>query len=271
MKDNSDFAIRMKNYESFETERKFIPLLPVYCRLDGRGFSKFTKGMDRPFDIRMINAMTETTKFLVKETNAKIGYTQSDEISLVWKASDYKNGIFFNGKIHKMTSVLASLATAAFTKTILNPKIGLQDYVSRMPHFDCRVISFPNDIEATNMFLWRAQDATKNAISMAAQHYYSHKELQNKKGFEMQEMLFQKNINFNDYPTYFKQGTFIRKEIEEKNLSEEEKQKWQKFGFDDDSKSYRHIIKEIEMPIFSKVSNRIDVIFNGAIPLTGAV
>ena len=60
-------------------------------------------------------------------------------------------------------------------------------------------------------------------------------------------------------------------ERKRKFMSEEEKQKWQKFGFDDDSKSYRHIIKEIEMPIFSKVSNRVDVIFNGAIPLTGAV
>ena len=34
---------RMKAYERQETEQRFIPLLPIYARIDGRGFSKFTK------------------------------------------------------------------------------------------------------------------------------------------------------------------------------------------------------------------------------------
>lgn len=42
------FGDRMKTYESIETGRKFIPLLPVYARIDGRCFSKFTRDMDRP-------------------------------------------------------------------------------------------------------------------------------------------------------------------------------------------------------------------------------
>ncbi len=45
---------------------------------------RITKGLARPFDIRISRAMVETAKFLVAETNAGIGYTQSDEISLVW-------------------------------------------------------------------------------------------------------------------------------------------------------------------------------------------
>ena len=43
---------RMKAYERQETELRFIPLLPIYARIDGRGFSKFTKGFARPYDER---------------------------------------------------------------------------------------------------------------------------------------------------------------------------------------------------------------------------
>ena len=63
---------RLKTYEQHETSKKFIPNLPIYVRLDGRGFSKFTKGMARPFDERMSNLMIATTSYLVKELNAVI-------------------------------------------------------------------------------------------------------------------------------------------------------------------------------------------------------
>ena len=60
-----------------------IPTLPVVIRLDGVGFSKWTKGLNRPFDEKLTQLMIETTKFLVEETNAVVGYTQSDEITLI--------------------------------------------------------------------------------------------------------------------------------------------------------------------------------------------
>ena len=84
MKDEKDqLGNRMKEYEMTEAGRMLMPLLPVMIRLDGKCFSKFTKGLVRPYDIGMSTMMIETTKALVEETNAKIGYTQSDEISLV--------------------------------------------------------------------------------------------------------------------------------------------------------------------------------------------
>jgi tRNA(His) guanylyltransferase len=39
---------RMKSYESRESDRRFLPMVPVYARIDGRGFSSFTRGMERP-------------------------------------------------------------------------------------------------------------------------------------------------------------------------------------------------------------------------------
>ena len=65
-----------------------IPTLPVIIRLDGNNFSKWTKGLEKPFDKKLTQLMTETTQFLVQETNAVVGYTQSDEITLVLYSSD---------------------------------------------------------------------------------------------------------------------------------------------------------------------------------------
>lgn len=76
----STLGQRMKGYEKRETEMEFLPLLPVYARIDGRSFHTFTRGMKRPYDENLSRAMIETTKYLVEHTHAKVGYTQSDEI-----------------------------------------------------------------------------------------------------------------------------------------------------------------------------------------------
>jgi hypothetical protein len=46
---------------------------------------------------------------------------------------------------------------------------------------------------------------------MAASTYYSPNELEGKSGNVKQEMLFQKGVNWNDYPAFFKRGTYVRR------------------------------------------------------------
>lgn len=55
-------------------------------RLDGVAFSTFTKGLPRPFDPKLTEAMVSTTVDLLAKFNASMAYTQSDEISLVFPA-----------------------------------------------------------------------------------------------------------------------------------------------------------------------------------------
>lgn len=258
------FGDRMKDYERQETGRRFIPLLPVYARIDGRSFSSFTRGLDRPYDIRFTTLMQETTKYLVQETGALMGYTQSDEISLVWYSDSVDSQIFFNGKIFKMTSVLASMATAIFNKKL--PDV-LPDKADQLPVFDCRVFQLPNLVEAANAFLWREQDATKNAISMAARSFFSHTALYGISGDAMQEMMWRKHkVNFNDYPNFFKRGTFYQKRRVFKQLPPET---LEKIPVDrrPDGPIERWEIMNLDMPKFSKVENRVEVIFNGADPI----
>ena len=266
---NEDFGDRMKLYENEEADRRFMPLLPICARLDGKCFSKFTKGLEKPYEEKLSKLMIDVTKTLVEETNAYIGYTQSDEISLVWYSDDFKSQVWFDGRIAKMTSVLASMCTAFFNHLILQRFMPM--FKDRLAFFDCRVWQVPTLDEAANTILWREQDATKNAISCAAQQFYSHNQLQSKNGKEMQEMLFQKGINFNDYPAFFKRGTFVqRKKVVRKFTVDEldklpEKHEARK---NPDLMIERSDIFVVDMPKFSSVVNRVGVIFHGEDPRT---
>lgn len=258
-----DFGDRMKLYEMAEAGRKLMPLLPALARIDGRSFSMFTKGLERPYDKRLSDLMIETTKYLVKETNACCGYTQSDEITLAWLSTDWDSQIFFDGRISKMTSVLAAQATVFFAYTL--PKYLPWEYAAKMPVFDCRVWNVPNVVEGANTFLWREQDATKNSISMAARHYYSHKQLENKNGSEMQEMLWQKG----DYPAFFKRGTFIQRRKSARKFTTDELDRLpekHEARRNPDLMVERTDYVALDMPPFGKVLNRPEVIFFGEEP-----
>jgi tRNA(His) 5'-end guanylyltransferase len=232
---------RMKLYEQIEAGRAAIPRLPILVRIDGKGFSSWTKGLGRPYDSRLSELMIQTTEFLVTETCANLGYTQSDEISLVFLPGNEDSQTYFGGKFQKLTSVLASYTTAFFNSKVAEH---IPEKRSKLAIFDCRVWVVPSLVEAANAFVWRELDATKNSISMAAMEYYSHKELFKKSGKEKQEMLFQKGINWNDYPVHFKRGTYVRRET---------------YSLDNESVRTRIVRPEIE-PI-SKVPNKIEVLF----------
>lgn len=259
---------RMKMYEKMEAGRRFLPLLPVVARLDGRSFSKFTQGLARPYDERFSNLMQYLTRKLVEETGACIGYTQSDEISLAWLSEDLRTQIFFDGKIHKMTSVLASMATYWFHQML--PKL-VPEKVGRPAMFDCRVWQMPSKVEATNVFLWREFDASKNSIQSATRCYFSHRETLGKHTGMMNEMLFSKGINWNDYPAFFKRGSFFQKVKEVRRYTPEELERLpakHEARANPDLEVVRTRVKRINMPPFSKVVNRVEVIFHGAEPLT---
>lgn len=261
-----DIGDRMKFYENLSpSATQLIPLQPAVVRLDGARFHNFTKKLDRPYDARLSELMIQTTEYLVRLTNARIGYTQSDEITLVLYTEDFDSKIYFEGKIFKILSVLASETSVFFNKKL--PEM-LPEKAHLSPVFDCRVWNVPNQTEAANAVLWRELDASKNSISMAARAYFSHKELMNKNGSMMQEMLWQKHgVNWNDYPAAFKRGTFVQRRKTLKILSAEEIALIPEKQRGPTNIVERHAIVRVDMPQFSKVANRIQVIFDGAEPI----
>ena len=216
MSSKDNIGDRMKHFERFGTDTKLIPNLPVIVRLDGKGFSKFTKGMKRPYDERMSAIMIETTKFLVKEFSALVGYTQSDEITLVFK-NDYYIPMAFDGKLSKINSVFAAKCSSFFAMNAVL-QFPDKDVLNSVPCFDCRVWNVPSWIEASNAVLWREQDATKNSVAMLAQHHFSHRDLQNKNQKDQLEMLEREDVVWGNCPTFFKRGTYIKRELYEKDV-----------------------------------------------------
>lgn len=254
----------MKMYEGIEADRRMMPLLPTFARVDGRAFHSFTRGMNRPFDERMSAVMTETALYLVRETNACMGYTQSDEITLAWLSTDSKSQIWFDGRHNKMVSQIAALATLQFYRLVMER---MPEYADRLPTFDARVWQVPNRAEGANVFLWREWDATKNSISMAAHSVYSDKALHGKNGSEKQEMLFQKGINWNDYPAFFKRGSFAQRRSVLKPFSAEEIERLPEKHAARRNPALtveRSEWRVLEMPPFRAVVNREAVIFDGA-------
>lgn len=265
MTNRDEHGDRMKALESVETSRRFDPMLPVYARIDGRGFSKFTKGMDRPFDTKMLDSMIGTTKYLVENTHAAIGYVQSDEISLVWDGNNNTGAEhFFGGKIQKICSVLASMSAARFAVEYF---ANFGEVSTKCPHFDCRVIQMPDQTEAANMLLWRELDARKNSVSMLARHYFSHHELHKKSSKDMLVMLADLGVQMGDQQQNFQRGTWVRRIVEDRLLTEEERAAIP-FKYQPPSgKLTRSSIQATVFPPFSEVSNRVDVIFAGADPV----
>lgn len=256
---------KCKIFEQLEASRKTMPLLPVMARLDGKNFHRWTKGLSRPFDENFSRLMAETAKFLVEETHAKIGYSQSDEISLVFYTdpNNIRSTMFFDGKYQKLVSVLASMATAQFN--VLVPKY-LPSKISQLAFFDCRVWQVPSLQEAANVFLWRELDCSKNSVSMLAQSLFSHSELQGKSQSQMHEMLHTKGVNWNDYPAWAKRGTWITRKSVLIDLTPEELAKIPE-KYHPSTKVMRTRILELEMPSFNRVTNRVGVVFENQEPL----
>lgn len=264
--EKDEFGNRMKFYEkNFGNLEYLMPMIPVLVRLDGKTFHTFTKGLKRPYEPGLSELMIATTKFLVEETNALIGYTQSDEITLLLYQPNYKSSIYMSGRTQKINSVLAAKCSTFFSES-LGEYLPTKDKLpkNKRPVFDCRCFNVPDKFEAVNVFLWREQDATRNSVSMAGQSLYSHKQLQNKSRAEIQELLHKKEINWNDYPTFFKRGTYVQKKAMLKpavllgDLPEKHN-----LRTNPELMVERTKVVELELQPLSKVCNKIDVFFEG--------
>lgn len=266
MTDKTALGDRMKLYERHEAGRRFMPLLPICARIDGKRFSRFTAGLARPYDERLSQMMVEVTQYLVEHSHARVGYTQSDEISLLFYAESSGQQVFLDGRVQKMTSILAAMATAKFNALVPER---LPERAGRIALFDCRVWTVPNQQEAANVFLWREQDASKNSISMAARHYYSHAQLDHKDGAEMHEMLFRKGVNWNDYPGFFKRGTYVQRRVVERPFSAEELESLPPLHAarsNPDLVIVRSEMRVLDLPPLGKLRNRVEVLFDAAEP-----
>lgn len=208
-----DLGNRMKSQYENRTRYSLPRRTYTIIRIDGKAFHTYTRGSERPFDYALMEQMDVAAQALCKEAmGCRLAYGQSDEYSfLLTDFSSPTTEAWFDGNIQKIVSVAASVFTSAFGDLRAN--------------FDARVFTIPDNIEVENYFIWRQQDATRNAIQMAAQSCFSPKQLHGVNTDALQEMLFtEKQINFNDYPTRAKRGRVAKKEVY--LVEEAERSRW---------------------------------------------
>lgn len=207
-----DFDARMRVYEQ-SLDQYILPDMYIVARLDGRSFTRLTKEVCRfevPFDVRFRDYMKQTVYYLMNcGFRIVYGYTESDEISLLFHPDDNT----FGRKVRKINTTLAGEASAAFSLAL-----------GQVATFDCRVIPLPNLERVRDYFVWRQEDAHRNSLN-AHCYWALRKEgmgkeeatqmLSGKSVAYKNELLLEKGIDYNDLPNWQKRGMGVYfKEVE---------------------------------------------------------
>lgn len=177
MSKQDTFGDRMKRYES-TSEHYLMRRTPVIIRIDGKAFHTLTAKLKDRFDPRLHYIMINTMRLLCENIQGAIlGYTQSDEISILLRDWDsLHTEAWFDYRQNKIESVAASMATAYFNK--LNRESS-EPLFNVEAMFDARSFNLPRE-EIVNYFWWRQSDAERNSIQTYAREFFSHKQVQNK-------------------------------------------------------------------------------------------
>jgi tRNA(His) 5'-end guanylyltransferase len=243
---HDNLGTRMKEYYEAIPKHRLMRRTPVAIRIDGRAFHTFTRGFQKPFDEVLGNAMARTMEYLCQNIQgAKLGYTQSDEITIL--LTDYdtlETDAWFDYEVQKICSVAASMATMAFnnffadealayilkndkrieagyskTLALADRSENLTNYekilmraIEKGAMFDARCFNIPKE-EACNLVYWRQLDAARNSVQMVGQANFSHNELQCLSCNMIQDKLFaERGINWSEFETRWKRGVAWTKE-----------------------------------------------------------
>lgn len=230
------------------TDYRLLPNSYAVIMLDGRSFShKIKNKFKKPFDNDFVRMMNETTKYLCENIQGALcGYCQSDEIHIVisdfvksyklhedWSITPTdKEGIssaFFQYRISKILSIVASMATSKFNQLMMDYRIACVEsnsgcagdtiddcrqavMSSPLYEFDCKVWNLPNANDVYAWLLYRQIDCIRNSKQQLAQTYLPHKELLKLHTDKQIELLKErKNIDWNTFPDGLKHGRIVYK------------------------------------------------------------
>ena len=191
----------------------------IIIRIDGRKFSNLSRilQLEKPYDLDFVRLMAVSSLDFFNEFSPGFIYTFSDEINILL------DKVPFSGRVEKINSVFASFIAGSFNQHLNeNPEYGklLKDSVKfRSVSFDSRVIplNHPGVVEYLKS---RQDEAWSNCLNGYA--YWTLRKdhdkeeaakiLDKMKKQGLHELLFQKDINITNLPTWQRRGVAIYRE-----------------------------------------------------------
>lgn len=210
--DSDTFDQKMRASECFHSLR-CLPRAWIVLRLDGHGFTKFTAraGFERPFDLKFQQYMRQTATTLLTELHGLYVFTESDEISLVFK----RTWDLYDREVEKLVSISAGIASATFTLACQQPA-----------YFDSRIWLGIDDAQVVDYFRWRQEDAARCALNGWCHWTLLHEgktpaqamEILSGKSLAFKtDLLLQREIDIDAIPSWQRYGTGMYWESYEKS------------------------------------------------------
>jgi len=153
----------------------------VSLRLDGCGWGTLlgrlrdARVLATGFNDHVAEAMMASCRAVMSEFGGVLGYTHSDEISVLIPPSQHARSgprALLDGSVHEWVSIAASLASGEFNRRlmVIAAEQGMELDEAIVAHFDCRAGVFDSVDEAVAMVLWRAYDCHVNSASDAIKY-----------------------------------------------------------------------------------------------------
>lgn len=258
-----ELTLQCESFEKAHTGPDIDYSLPLVARLEGQAFTAFTKSLKQPFDERFANLMGDVTKALIAQHDAIVGYTQTNEITLMWAPVRAKYPLDSQTRFQRMASLLAGTASAKFNRLLVS---ALPEKESAMPIFDCHVWNVPSIDDALDTLIWREKNAISKSVEAAASTRFSNMQLEGKSLLERREMLLEKGVNWNDYPTWAQRGRFFHRVCALRELTAEELARIPA-NHRPTGPIQRNSIEHWDLPPLTNIKNLQSVIFNSANPI----
>ncbi len=210
---SSKLKDRIDSYQA-ATDYKLLNRVPIVICINGRGFSKVTQLLDKPYCPKFAECINSTMLRLCIDVEGTLfAYQHNDEIILVTR-NDQTNETapWYDNRLQKICSVTAAIATTHFNDCVNAMQLNL----TGAPIFTSQVFVVPTIGEAINCFISKQQQNFHTSIQSACLYNLLNKHdriaikdmltglnVEDKIDLLQQEC----NIKYNDYPTAFRRGT----------------------------------------------------------------
>ena len=209
------------NYSKHETfsNLRIPPTTPFFARLDGRRFKAISEKMEakKPFDKRFAKCVVKSAKAIYKDGfNPALIYVASDELNVL-----FLYNAPFKRRVEKINSVLAGIASSAFSSNILK-NFGK----NLITTFDSRIIVSSRE-KITEYLGWRQKDAWRNHNNAYAYWLFrkmgharskTAKMLKGLKSEDLHEVLFSHGVNLTNTPAWQRRGILVHREPYKKQI-----------------------------------------------------